>query len=39
MRLSLRAVTARESLSREALRRPSGNDHRPLVLGAWQGAL
>src|SRR5919205_268370 len=36
MRLSLRAVTARESLSREALRRLSGNLHRPPVFSRWQ---
>src|SRR3954452_6232224 len=37
MRLSLRAVTARESLSREALRRPSGSGHRPTLFAPWQG--
>src|SRR5881392_3651978 len=29
-------LRARESLSGEALRRPSGNLHRPPVLSAWQ---
>ena len=36
MRLSLRPVYGRESLSREALGRPSGNIQRRTVLGRWQ---